>query len=183
MTFIVNKGFKINNHGFIEVPITDDMIKKAQEKAGDIGVLNGSIRKGEGNVVGCLGQIAVEQSIKGAVSAETYDYDLITDNGLRLEVKTKDRTVIPRPHYECSVPALNPYQSTDYYIFASTHREGTSLKTVYLLGYIDKNEYYKKAVALKKGDHDPSNNFYVKADCYNLPITGLCKFTGAEEVV
>jgi hypothetical protein len=36
-----------------------------------------------------------------------------------------------------------------------------------------KDEYYKNAVALKKGEIDPSNNFTVKADCYNIKISDL----------
>jgi len=174
--FVINKGYNVNEYGFIEFPITNDTLEQARIKAEYTGILNNSIRKGEGNVVGGIGQIAVESVIEGAVSAETYDYDLITQNGLRLEIKTKDRTVIPRPHYECSIAASNPYQNADQYIFVSTHRIDNNFKTAYILGYIDRNEYYKMAVFLKKGDYDPSNNFYVKSDCYNLPIKSLCKF-------
>jgi hypothetical protein len=34
-------------------------------------------------------------------------------------------------------------------------------------------EYYEKARYLEKGQIDPSNNFTVKADCYNVAIADL----------
>jgi hypothetical protein len=36
-----------------------------------------------------------------------------------------------------------------------------------------KDDYYRDAVALKKGEIDPTNNFTVKADCYNVKISAL----------
>ena len=38
---------------------------------------------------------------------------------------------------------------------------------------LTKEEYFNKATFLKKGDIDPSNNYTVKADCYNVPISEL----------
>ena len=38
---------------------------------------------------------------------------------------------------------------------------------------LGKDEYFKKATFLKKGDVDPSNNYTVRADCYNLKINEL----------
>ena len=38
---------------------------------------------------------------------------------------------------------------------------------------LGKDEYFKKASFLKKGDVDPSNNYTVRADCYNIKINEL----------
>jgi len=46
-------------------------------------------------------------------------------------------------------------------------------KKAWILGQMDKKEYLKKARFLKKGEVDKSNNFTVKADCYNLKISDL----------
>jgi len=43
----------------------------------------------------------------------------------------------------------------------------------WLLGYLPKEEYFDRAVFLKKGQTDPSNGWTVSADCYNLPIKEL----------
>jgi hypothetical protein len=36
-----------------------------------------------------------------------------------------------------------------------------------------KQEYFDKATYLKKGEVDPSNNYTVRATCFNLPIDKL----------
>ena len=38
---------------------------------------------------------------------------------------------------------------------------------------MDKIDYLKRATFLKKGEVDPSNNWKVRTDCYNLPINEL----------
>ena len=45
-----------------------------------------------------------------------------------------------------------------------------------LVGYwggCQNNRYFEKANFFKKGQIDPSNNFVVRADCYNLPSNRL----------
>ena len=37
----------------------------------------------------------------------------------------------------------------------------------------EKNEYFLQAKYLKKGEVDPSNNYTVRATCYNLTIDKL----------
>jgi hypothetical protein len=153
------------------------MQQVARQKAETLGSLKRSITKGKGNLVGYLGQLAVENAVVGMKREETYDYDLVCD-GFRYEVKTKDRTVAPLPEYECSIAGYNHSQATDYYIFTSTYRMlGTYIyETVYILGYIHQTEYIHKAKFMKKGDFDPANNFTARADCYNLPISELRSF-------
>ena len=46
--------------------------------------------------------------------------------------------------------------------------------------WLTKEEYFDKANLLKKGEIDPSNNFTVKADCYNLKISELRKMKEIE---
>ena len=43
----------------------------------------------------------------------------------------------------------------------------------WLLGYLSKEDYFKSATALNKGDIDPSNNWKVRTDCFNLQISKL----------
>jgi hypothetical protein len=167
--------FARDEHGYVKVPITQNMKFIATSKAIDLGLLNNSIRGGRGNMVGYLGQMAVEQAISGMRREDTYDYDLVCD-GFRFEVKTKDRTVNPQPSYECSVASANDSQKADYYIFVSVYRHCSSYEMAYILGYITTAEYFHKAKFMCEGENDPSNNFDVKADCWNLPIKGLIPF-------
>lgn len=152
----------------IEVIVTDDMISAAKQKALDMGRLNNSILSGTGNMAGFVGeQIAL--SILNGEWSNTYDYDILVD-GYKVDVKTKQTTVKPKPFYECSVANYNTKQLCDVYAFVRVLKD---LSKGWYLGSIKKQDYFSKAVYLKKGDIDPSNNFTVRADCYNLRIQEL----------
>jgi hypothetical protein len=156
----------------VEIIITPDMIREAKELAEQLGTLRNSIRKGEGNLAGFLGEVCFLKHYVDAHRDNDYNHDIVIHNK-RVEVKTKDRTVTPKPYYECSIANYNTKQLTDYYYFVSLLREGTQYTKAYLLGYKTKDEYFKNAKFLKKGSIDPSNNFTVRADCWNLPISEL----------
>ena len=153
----------------IEVIITQDMLDKAHNKSEEMGRLNNSITKGKGNLAGFLGeQIALQ--ILGGEWSNTYDYDLVTPDNKKVDVKTKQTTVTPRSYYECSVAKFNTRQKCDSYAFV---RVKNTMDVGWFLGSMGHDEYYDKATFLKKGEVDPSNNFTVKADCYNLKIEEL----------
>lgn len=161
----------------IEVQITQEMLQTSIANSEKLGTLNNSIRSGKGNLAGFLGEECVLKAISKAVKSNTYDYDILIGDK-RFEVKTKDRTVVPRIEYECSIPNYNTKQLADYYIFVSLLRKNNDYLKGYVLGYMSKEEYFKKATLLKKGDIDKSNNFTVKADCWNLKISELHQIKG-----
>ena len=152
-----------------EIEITLDMIDKARVKAKDMGRLNNSILKGRGSLAGFIGeQIALH--CLGGVWENTYEYDLILPDGSKVDVKTKQTSVTPLPEYDCSVANFNTKQECDMYAFV---RVKGDLTVGWYLGSITKEDYFKKARFMKKGDIDPSNNYKVRADCYNLTIKEL----------
>ena len=150
------------------INILSEDIKKAEHLANKMGRLNNSITKGQGNVHGFLGEIIVSNFLKSEL-CNTYDYDIIHNN-FKIDVKTKRVNTPPRLTYECSIAALNTKQKCNMYIFT---RILNSMKEGWILGYLNKKEYFKKATFLKKGHIDPSNNWQVLTDCYNLPISIL----------
>jgi len=150
------------------VSITSDILRKADEKSADLGILSNSITSGCGNLAGFIGELMV-QSILPSTVVNTYDYDLVI-GGATADVKTKRTSVTPIPDYECSVAAYNTRQSADIYIFC---RVSYDYSNGWVLGFLPKHEYYAKAKYLKQGDVDPSNHFVVKADCYNVAISEL----------
>ena len=89
---------------------------------------------------------------------------------IKIDVKSKRVTTPPRDYYECSVAALNTKQRCNIYVFTRILKDRTQ---GWILGYINKEDYFKKATFLKKGEVDPSNNWKVSTDCYNLPIKEL----------
>jgi|TARA_R110000803_G_scaffold25417_3_gene60788 hypothetical protein len=152
-----------------EITVSRDMVSKARDKATEMGRLNNSITGGQGSVAGFLGE-EVARLIIGGTEANTYDYDLILNNGCTVDVKTKRTTVPPKRYYECSVAELNTKQKCDYYAFVRVHKD---LHTAWFLGVYPKSKYFEDSTYLKKGEVDPSNNFTVKSNCYNLPISSL----------
>lgn len=152
----------------IEINITDDMLVKAREKAVEMGKLNNSILNGNGNLAGFIGeQIAL--FVLGGEWVNTFQYDLIV-KGSKVDVKTKQTTVKPLPHYECSITEYNTNQDCDYYAFTRVKKD---FSVGWYLGVIKKHHYFKKARYLKKGEVDESNNYTVRATCYNLAIEDL----------
>ncbi len=152
-----------------EIEITLDMIDKARVKAKDMGRLNNSILQGRGSVAGFIGeQIALH--CLGGTWENTYEYDIILPDGSKVDVKTKQTSVTPLPEYDCSVANFNTKQECDMYAFV---RVKGDLTVGWYLGSVTKEEYFKKARFMKKGDIDPSNNYKVRADCYNLTIKEL----------
>jgi hypothetical protein len=173
---------KILDNGFIEVEITSEMVSRASEKAKEMGALRNSIRRGEGNLAGFLGEEVVLKAFPGSTSHNTYQHD-ITMEHLSIEVKTKDRTVEPRIDYEASVANFNTSQKADFYVFVSLYRPKNTqdYQRGFVLGVIEKEAYKDKATYLKVGDIDPSNGWEVKAACYNLPYSRLVRFESLKD--
>lgn len=153
----------------IEIEITTEMKEKAYKKTLEMPDLKNSVTKNDGVYAGFLGE-EVAKVVMGGVEKNTYDYDLVLEDGKTVDVKSKRTSVKPQPHYECSVFAFNTKQKCDYYAFV---RVNEKTDKAWFLGVYKKEDYYKDARLVKKGDIDPSNNLVFKADCYNMPISLL----------
>lgn len=154
----------------IKTQITQNQINNAKRKSDDLGKLNNSIREGRGNFIGFLGEELVKSTLN-IQDNNSYDFDLIYNN-LKLEIKTKERTVIPRPFYNATVAAYNTRQECDYYVFVSILN---NLEYGWICGYLPKKEFYNKATFNRKGEPEtPYFNF--KADCYNVKYSDLLEF-------
>lgn len=157
----------------IEVGITLQMIDAARTKAAEMGALNNSILRGQGNIAGFIGE-QVALHVMGGKWDNTYNYDIVLDDGTKVDVKTKQTSVEPKMNYECSIHAGSRKQDCDLYAFVRVKKD---LTTAWFLGVKNRGEYFREASYLKKGDKDPSNNFTVRSDCYNLPISQLDAWT------
>ena len=139
------------------IKITNKHIKLAEKMSKSMGTLNNSITKGQGNIVGFLGEIIVAEYLD-IILDNTYDYDLIYKNK-KIDVKSKKVTTPPKSYYECNL-----------YVFT---RIKNDLSAGWIVGYLDKKEYLDSSKFLKKGEIDSDNNWKVLTDCYNLPINKL----------
>ena len=149
--------------------ITPQILEEAQKMADELPVLNHSIRKGEGTIYGFLGEI-IFRTLVGGEQQNTYDYDIVMASGRRVDVKTKMVNSIPQPHYDCSIASGHTQQACDIYSFVRVMEDKSK---GWYVGSILKEDFFRKARFVKKGDVDKSNNWKAKADCYNLQIKEL----------
>ena len=161
----------------IEIKISDEMLLAARSKTRQMGLLNNSILRGGGSIAGFIGEQIV-LSVLGGVWKNSYDYDIILDDGKKIEVKTKQTSAVPKLHYDCSISNFNTKQKCDMYAFTRVHKD---YSVGWFLGMLNKKEYFDKAVFMKKGSLDPANGYTVRADCYNVPISELRQANGAKE--
>lgn len=164
----------MEKNNFIVIDVDEEILGIAVSKASEMGRLNNSIMSGDGNIAGFLGEECVKKylGLKLGTEENTFDYDLIYQ-GKKIDVKSKRTTVIPRMDHECSVAAFNTRQNCDFYLFTRVLFNGEVAQKVYIMGYMNKNDYYEKARFLKKGDIDGTNNFIVREDCYNMYYSDL----------
>lgn len=155
-----------------EVAITNAMLLRARSRAAKLPKLKNSIRQQRGKLVGLLGEEIVKKFFNVPVKQDEagYDFDIVSPEGWKLEVKTKERSVKPKPNYECSVAQFNHTQDCDLYVFVSVLND---YSTGWICGWLTPEDFKKKSTKFKKGDKDPSNNFTFRADCYNIKISEL----------
>lgn len=158
------------------VRISPEMEAEATELASRIPLIPNSIQGGRATTHGVLGEL-VYMAANGGTRKDTYDYDVIHDDGTRVEVKTKRTRSYPDSSYECSVAVFNATQGCDEYAFV---RVLYDMSRGWYLGSLPRDEYFEKARFLRRGETDGSNGFTVKADCYNVAIRHL---RGASNVV
>jgi len=152
----------------IEVEITTKMIDNARVKAKKLGTLRNSITNGGGNLIGFIGEEITQHCLGGELS-NTYDYDLVLDDGTTIDVKTKATNSPPRYNYACTVPAYNTRQECDAYAFVRVKRD---LTVGWYLGLLRKEDFFDVAEHFKKGELDDSGFIY-KSDCYEAKILDL----------
>lgn len=156
----------------LEVEIEERHIQQANELY-DFDALNNSITKGKSNTYGAIGEVVILEYLRKnkdplSENKGNFHYDIICENE-KWEVKTKRTRVKPKSYYLCSVPAYNTSQKCDYYVFVRVLEDYSK---AYILGYISRDDFYKKSFFKKKGEKD-INGFEFKADCFNIKIENL----------
>lgn len=172
----------------LKLPITHKLIKHAEELSLTES-LNKSITKGERNVMGTLGELCYITLLSHIYDLEdieyepNYNYDLRI-GGVKVDVKSKQRTVAPQSHYAASIVAYSKdKQLCDYYAFTTitVGKHDTDFKDFYFLGHIKKSDYFQRATFMRKGQSDGGNHhkgqeFKIRADCYNLNYSELDQY-------
>ena len=147
------------------IKVTNKMFLDARKEASKFGKLKGSILNGGGVLAGMVGEQVAMKAIPTAVLDSTFDHDLV-DNGVTIDVKTKQTSVEPQPHYTCTVTA-GRLQQCDEYVFVRVLKDFTK---GWYIGRMKSDDFIGAAKFYQKGDRD-DHGFLIKADCYSLPIS------------
>lgn len=169
---------------FVTGPITQLHRDSARRRAAEYPILAGSHRGVTANEIGALGEIIAESWLTrnkiNFESVRTTRTDLVLSNRETLEIKTKDRTVAPKPGYEASIPLYNhEHQQPNYYLFVSLERRrGTSssledFHTAHIVGASSVRKMHQHGKIWKAGETDPDNGTTFWTDCLNIKIGKL----------
>jgi len=103
--------------------------------------------------------------------------------GCSIDVKSMGRKVDAQPWHENNIVASQQKYNTDLYIFTSTNK----LKDVLTVcGWIEKDEYFKKAKFLLEGSPVPRSDgsfFYTKGDMYELKSRELHDVQSVQDMI
>lgn len=174
----------ITSEDIIKVDITQDHIDltelMAEQKA-----FKHSMRGTHANIIGTLGEIiAYEYLNKNNIEAAfdlQYNHDLVINECTTADVKTKERTVAPQLHYDCTIPEYNhQMQRPDVFIFVSLQADKKvkgiqRFHTGYVLGYMTMRNLEKKASYWTPEMTDTSNNWTPTIPCFNIRIEQLSR--------
>jgi hypothetical protein len=160
----------------MEWPISH-LLEAAKWRAEGMPTNKRTIMSGDQLLVGALGElVAMDYFAARGIEVEDMNLvacDLRTEGGT-WDVKTKLRTVDPRPEWPVTVPAyLSGVQLPDWYMFVSITGKGDQLDRAWLLGAIGRRRFEELAEHLPAGWVDPDNGYVVRAACRNLPISAL----------
>jgi hypothetical protein len=156
----------------------------AEEAASKLPIYKGSHRGLEANIVGCLGEIVFMEYLtqEGVAYQEAFEttHDITIVGSGRLDIKTKDRTVPPKPTYEASVTLYNhDHQDVHYWGFVSLQR-GTakpryaeSFHLAHIVGVANRAILDRFGKVWKEGETDPANGTKFWTGCINTNIGNL----------
>lgn len=141
-----------------------------------MGVLHGSLTRGRGNKIGCMGEILVHQLIGGErVGHEIFDYDIITDEGYTVDVKTTQASAEPKPHYTARVYGNESRKEKlmtkcDIYFFV---RCNPQLTVATLVGWLPSRRFFDLAEYVPKGEKRGDDWRPAYADEFSVTLAEL----------
>lgn len=147
----------------IKIKITESQIKRAK-KLYSFNELKNSIKEGEGNLLGAIGEIVAfdyyQEQDKVVIHSGDFNFDLLID-GSKIEVKTMEVNATPKEYHECNVSLYNAEQQCDYYLFLNVD---SSHSTAFIKGYVSKERFKKIRQLRLKGEKNGS--FEYKCDTF-----------------
>jgi len=146
-----------------EINVNEQQLERAKTLY-EFKVLNNSISKGKGNLIGAIGEIVVfdyyTNKGKNVIHAQNFQYDLIIEK-YKIECKTLASNVTPKDYYNCHLSTFNDKQDCDYYCFLHALND---FSKVWIKGMLSKHEVNQLKTFKKKGELD--GKFAFKEDTW-----------------
>jgi hypothetical protein len=167
-----------------EIKVTDEMLKEAEEwsdfEANKFtSKQNSPEQQKEFTVIGSLAEIVFKNTLWRCVnlkypkaeriSTKDRDADFIIKKK-RVDVKVKLGNYAFKDFYEVSVQAYQVNNNLDWYAFYHYNRTQKEIK---FLGWISKEDFFKKSVFKKKGDKFKHNGIAIDNNVYELKAIEL----------
>jgi hypothetical protein len=139
------------------------------------------MRGSAGNEVGAMGELVAMRYLDligvRYLDEREVNHDLRVGH-VTVDVKTKERSVTPKPDYDCTAPDYNKEaQLPDWYLFVSLlsdKSKGTQrFRRGWVLGSMLRVEFREQATLWEPGMRDTSNNWDPTIACWNVPVSAL----------
>ena len=164
----------------IEVNIAKEIISYAERKLKGVSkesaVLSKFGSERDRILVGYIGEKIIMNYLNIEKDVDDFEFDLLSNKGKRLEVKTITCKFKPKTHYWCTVNSHDldgiHKQKADYYIFLRILNDFTK---GWILGWISCDNFFQKGTVVKKGK-DFGKFQFVKANATILEISELNDF-------
>jgi hypothetical protein len=165
----------------IEYIIKDFIIDYAYRKLDKIKTIQSSNLSKFGSekkriLEGYIGERIIMDYLNIKNNIDEYDYDLLSNKGKRLEIKTVSCKFKPKKDYLCTVNSHKANgvhkQNADYYIFL---RILNDYSLAWILGYYSCEDFFKDGLFIEKGK-DFGKFKFIKANATVLEINKLNKF-------
>lgn len=164
----------------IELDLNNDIINKASNRLDLVTAKDNRLSKfgSERKRIyeGYIGEELIKKFLHIDKVTDDYNYDLISNKGKRLEIKTVSCSFKPRDDYLCTVNShsleYTHKQNADYYIFIRLLKDYTK---AWILGWIECAKFFKIGTFVSKGK-DFGKFKFVKANATVLEINKLNKF-------
>ena len=130
---------RVNKNDFIHIILTEGQLEKVNEKTNQTMMSDHNM-----HLIDVYSSKMSEVSVSdyfGIELADTYDYDMILQNGKTVDIKSK-KVVTNNPYPDHYNEVYRDNQKTDYYLFCQVAPER---KSVWILGYISKSEFFDLA--------------------------------------
>ena len=166
----------------VELSVNKEIIKKANDRLNLITTKDNRLSKfgSERKRIyeGYIGEEIIKKYLNINHVTDDYNYDLISNKGKRLEIKTVSCSFKPKLDYLCTVNSHSldhiHKQNADYYIFIRLLKDYTK---AWILGWIECAKFFKIGTFVSKGK-DFGKFKFVKANATVLEINKLNQFNG-----